>query len=553
MSMAALTPDPGHTPVQLSALSNAHLALAATGSKLAKVRTLTDLLLLCDTTELPVVVAAMTGEPRQGRFGVGWASLSGFEKRERPSQRSDSDPAAQDESPTVIEMDRLFDELASTSGHGSVASRQTLLSHFLSRCTASEQEFVRRLLTGGLRQGALDGLMIEAVATALQVSPSSLRRAMTMHGDLGALAALVSTNGPEALSTVQIVVGRPLEPMLAATSASVEEAFSAFQSASVEWKLDGARIQVHLDKSAGRQPFVKLFTRNLNDITQRLPDVAKMLLSLDASTLVADGEVLGLDLDGNPAVFQDTMSRVGSDESQPHHLVALQPFLFDLLHLNGVDLIDHPLVERLALLEQVAPTLRVPGRITTSLAEAKDVQREALLRGHEGIMVKDAASVYAAGRRGTAWRKVKPVHTFDLVVLGAEWGHGRRTGTLSNLHLGARDPNHPEGFVMVGKTFKGLTDELLQWQTAALLEREVRRSGITVFVRPELVVEIAIDGVQRSTRYPGGVALRFARVKGYRPDRDPASADTIDALRTMKETAPINGALGFTNADEFAD
>ncbi len=526
--------------ILLNALSDAHAQLASTGSKLAKVRTLTELLQQCNIDELPVVVAAMTGAPRQGRFGVGWASLAKAAVTQHSPVEHSTAPLT--DLPTVMQMDALFTVLASTSGQGSVAGRNELLTQYLSRCTEAEQEFVYRLLTGGLRQGALDGLMIEAVGKALDVPAATLRRAMTMHGDLGALATLIATEGAASLDTVRIVVGRAMQPMLAATAASVEEALGAFSTASVEWKLDGARIQVHVQnvwtdniggpsESAQRQ--VRLFTRNLNDITDRLPEVAAVLSRIEVDSLVADGEVLGLDLDGNPAVFQDTMARVGSDGLQPRHSVALQPFLFDLLHLNGVDLVDQPLTERLALLEQIAPHLRVPGVITSSTDDALAVQNDALSRGHEGVMVKDATSAYAAGRRGTAWRKVKPVHTFDLVVLGAEWGHGRRTGKLSNLHLGARDLQHAGGFVMVGKTFKGLTDELLAWQTAELLQREERRSGITVFVRPELVVEIAIDGVQRSTRYPGGVALRFARVKGYRPDKNPHAADTIASLQAM--------------------
>ncbi len=540
-STSGSTPIPPFTarPLLLSALSDAHSQLASTSSKLAKVSTLTELLRQCNIDELPVVVAAMTGAPRQGRFGVGWASLG---KAITPSQ-------AAEEQPTVMEMDALFTVLASTGGQGSVAGRHELLSQYLSRCTEAEQEFVYRLLTGGLRQGALDGLMTEAVGKALGVPTATLRRAMTMHGDLPALASLVATEGPQSLDTVRIVVGRAMQPMLAATAASVAEAFDAFGTASVEWKLDGARIQVHIETDEtvetvetvdGAPRRVWLFTRNLNDITERLPDVAASLARIPVQSLVADGEVLGLDMDGNPAVFQDTMARVGSDEAQTRHRVALQPFLFDLLHLNGVDLVDQPLSERLALLEQVAPTMRVPGVVTSSIDVALQVQTDALSRGHEGVMVKDATSPYSAGRRGTAWRKVKPVHTFDLVVLGAEWGHGRRTGTLSNLHLGARDPDHNDGFVMVGKTFKGLTDELLAWQTDALLQREVRRSGITVFVRPELVVEIAIDGVQRSSRYPGGVALRFARVKGYRPDKNPQAADTIATLQAMLSSTLTN-------------
>jgi DNA ligase 1 len=511
--MAASTPD-----MKLNALAQAHADLAATTSKLAKVSVLTALLQLCSPEELPIVIAAMTGAPRQGRIGVGWATFAMVDSV------TESDIA---NSPSVHELDELIDLVATTSGPGSVAGRQTQLAAFLDRCSIGERDFVRKLFTGGLRQGALDGLMTDAVAKALDVKLPALRKALTMHGDLGELAQQVALHGGATLDNVRIQVGRALQPMLAATATSVEEALEAFGTASVEWKLDGARIQVHIDNGV-----VTLFTRNLNNITDRLPEVVARLSTITAESLVADGEVLGLDLDGNPAVFQDTMARVGSDEpTNKHRSVSLQPFLFDLLHLNGEDLVDLPLVERLAKLGEIAASFRVPGVITRDLTEAKATQSAALRLGHEGVMVKDARSTYDAGRRGTAWRKVKPVKTLDLVVLAAEWGHGRRTGKLSNLHLGARGATNE--YVMVGKTFKGLTDTLLTWQTTELLARETHRTGITVFVRPELVVEIALDGVQRSKRYPGGVALRFARVKGYRPDRSPETADSIESVRSI--------------------
>jgi DNA ligase 1 len=520
----------------LSSLSTAHAELASTSSKLEKVRVLTELLQRCDINELPVVVAAMTGEPRQGRIGIGWATFARAEDSFAPAGN------AQEEGPTVAELDRLILAIAASHGDGSQTNRSTLLRDFLNRCTELEVAFVNKLLTGGLRQGALHGLMVEAVAKTFAIPPAKLRKALTLHGDLGALAVQLFTAGPSSLDSICIVPGRAMQPMLAATAPTLAAAMEELGNVSVEWKLDGARIQVHIFHEAPGSPrIVRLFTRNLNDITSRLPDVIRILEAIEVDSLVADGEVLGLDLDGNPAIFQDTMARVGSDE-RARQSVVLQPFLFDLLHLNGRDLVNVALHERIALLDSIAPTLRVPGVITDDLAVAQKVQAEALRLSHEGVMVKSAMSTYDAGRRGSAWRKVKPVKTLDLVVLAAEWGHGRRSGKLSNLHLGARGP---DGCIMVGKTFKGLTDKLLEWQTEQFLQREIRREGITIFVRPELVVEIALDGVQRSTRYPGGVALRFARVKGYRPDRTSDSADTIETVQALLPEV--------TNNDELRD
>ena len=310
--------------------------------------------------------------------------------------------------------------------------------------------------------------------------------------------------------------------MLASTAGGVGEGMASFARSSVEWKLDGIRIQIHR-----RGDEVRIYTRNLNEITPALPGIVEAVRRLRLREAVLDGEALWMGADG-PAAFQDTVAQIDSG-APPEGVVT---FLFDLLHLDGEDLLDTPLEQRVAKLEEVAPQLKVPALLTSDPSAGERVLEEALRAGHEGVVVKDASSVYAAGRRGKAWRKVKPVLTYDLVVLGAEWGHGRRKGWLSNLHLGARDPESAE-FVMVGKCFKGLTDELLEWQTKQLLERETGRKGIAVLVRPELVVEIALDGVQSSTRYPGGVALRFARVKRYRPDKDAADADTIDALQAL--------------------
>jgi DNA ligase 1 len=348
-----------------------------------------------------------------------------------------------------------------------------------------------------------------------------------VRADLGVVALAAISEGSPGLARFGLEVLSPIQPMLAQTASNLAAALRAVGEAVVEWKLDGARIQAHREGSQ-----VRVYTRNLNDITDRLPELAEVVRRLPAGRLVLDGEALTLSAAGSPHPFHETMSRFGTEE-RPAGNVALVPFFFDLLHLEGEDLIDRPLRVRLALLDEVVPQpSRVP-RLTTSDPErAERFLEEARSFGHEGVMVKALASSYEAGRRGASWLKVKPAHTVDLVVLAAEWGHGRRTGWLSNLHLGARDPAGG-GFVMLGKTFKGMTDEMLAWQTAKLLELEERRTPSTVFVRPELVVEVAFDGVLPSPRYPGGVALRFARVKGYRPDKSPAEADTIGTVLAM--------------------
>jgi DNA ligase-1 len=390
------------------------------------------------------------------------------------------------------------------------------------RATEQEVGFLRRLFTGELRQGALAGVMADAIAKAAGLSGQITRRALMLSGDISMTAEIALTRGEQGLKDVGFEIFRPVLPMLASTAASVSEAISEFALASVEWKLDGIRIQIHR-----RDQEVRIFTRNLNDITAALPGIVATTLRLPVEQAVLDGEALWMG-DHGPASFQDTVSRIDRD-APPEGIVT---FLFDLLHVDGEDLLDAPLRERAARLEAIAPQLKIPALLTADAGDGQRVLEQSLRAGHEGVVIKDAGSTYAAGRRGKAWLKVKPVRTYDLVVLGAEWGHGRRQGWLSNLHLGALDANSG-GFVMVGKCFKGLTDELLEWQTAELLSRERGRRGIAVLVRPELVVEIAIDGVQASTRYPGGVALRFARVKRYRPDKSAAEADTIDDLRAL--------------------
>jgi DNA ligase-1 len=366
--------------------------------------------------------------------------------------------------------------------------------------------------------------MSDAVAKAAGVPIAAVRRAAMFAGDLGRAAAVALADGVDGLGAIGLTPLHPVQPMLAATSPSVREALAETGLASVEWKLDGARIQVH---RVGDE--VRVYTRNLNDVTERLPQVAEAVRAFPADGLVLDGEALGVDDDGRPHLFQDTMSRFGADVVGV--AVGLQAFYFDVLHVDGDDLVDRALSDRIEVLDRVVGRARVPSIVTEDVDAAEAFAAEALAHGHEGVMVKALTSTYDAGRRGGAWRKVKPVHTLDLVVLAAEWGHGRRRGWLSNLHLGARGADG--GFVMVGKTFKGMTDELLAWQTTRLQEIAEREDGYTVYVRPELVVEVALDGVQVSRRYAGGVALRFARIRGYRPDKSPADADTIETVQAM--------------------
>jgi len=497
--------------------------VVATRARSTKVAALAGLLAALEGEELPVVVAILTGAPRQGRIGVGWRSVAAV----------DAEPA---DTPTltVLDLDRAFDELAGLHGPGSQKARAELLATLLGRATAAEQDLIGRLIVGELRHGALVGLVTDATAKAFAVPLGTVRRAAMLAGDLARVAVIARDEGEDGLDAVGLTVLRPVQPMLAQTAADVTEALAlatgvkdgdAPRPASVEWKLDGARIQVH---RAGDE--VRIYTRNLNDVTDRLPGIVELVRSLPATALVLDGEAVGVGEDELPTVFQDTMSAFGQQDGVAG--AGLQSRFFDLLHLDGVDLIDRPLTERFAALEGVAGPWRIRGVVTMDPTEAQAVLDESLATGHEGVMVKDAASTYEAGRRGGAWRKVKPVHTLDLVVLGVEWGSGRRRGSLSNIHLGARDPGG-DGFVMVGKTFKGMTDELLAWQTERFLSLETGRDGHVVWVRPEQVVEIALDGVQASTRYPGGVALRFARVRRYREDKTPAEADTIDTVRAL--------------------
>ena len=494
--------------------------VGATRSRSAKVAALAELIRGLERDEIRAAVAVVTGEPHQGKIGVGWATVVALEVTPAPVA-----------SLTVGDLDAAVDELAAVGGAGSGALRQAVLQQLLGRATADEQEFVRRLLIGELRQGALEGIVSDAVAKAAGVPLESVRRAAMLTGSLPATAVLALTGGAPALASVGLEVLRPLSPMLAATAPDVATALAGLGLSSVEWKLDGARVQAHRDGDE-----VRLFTRNLNDVTTRLPGVAAVVAALAVERVVLDGEVIGIDDTERPDRFQDTMSRFGRHDGAG---AGLQVAFFDCLHLDGVDLLDRPLAERVEALALAVGGLRVPSVMTDDPEEAGAFLAQSLAAGHEGVMVKGADSRYEAGRRGQAWRKVKPVRTFDLVVLAAEWGHGRRQGWLSNLHLGARHPDDPTRFVMVGKTFKGMTDQLLVWQTQRLQELETARHGHVVVVRPELVVEVALDGVQGSSRYPGGVALRFARVRRYRSDKGPAEADTIDDLRLLHGLGPM--------------
>ncbi len=518
----ASTVPPTLASMLLRRLADTSVAVAATSSRKEKGELLAAVVADLEADEVEAAIGFLTGSIRQGSIGVGWATVA----------KLDIEPA-HDATLQVLELDELLSAIAVTTGPGSGATRAQLLTGLLARATEPEYEFVRRVLIGDLRQGALQGVVTDAVAKAAGVTQKLLRRAVMLRGDLGATAVVALTDGTDGLAAIDLEVGRPIQPMLASTAPDVHDAVTATGEAQVEWKLDGARIQVHRDGDT-----VGIYTRNLNDVTDRLPHIVEAVRGLGCDSAVLDGEVLGFFGDGSddddprPQAFQDTMSVFGTEGEGHAH--GLQPFFFDLMFLDGISLIDRPLRERSGLLAALVGDRQIPRTITAEPDDAAAMLAAALDAGHEGVMVKAVDSPYEAGRRGKTWRKVKPVHTLDLVVLAAEWGHGRRRGWLSNLHLGAREPGG-DGFLMVGKTFKGLTDELLQWQTERFLELKTHESneGFVVHIAPELVVEIALDGAQKSTRYPGGVALRFARVKGYRPDREAVTADTIEAVRAL--------------------
>jgi len=504
--------------VLLADLVSTSDVVASTRSRLAKVEAIAGCLRKAEPGEIAVAVSYLSGELRQRRPGVGWASV-----RRLPAP-------ATEPSLDLTGVDAAFARAEVASGAGSVASRRDELTMLFSKATASEQRFLVKLVGGELRQGALAGIMADAVARAAGVDVAAVRRAAMLAGDLSAVAEVALDFGAGGLERFSLQVGRPLQPMLAQTAPSLEAAFEQVGPAAVEWKLDGVRVQVHRD---GRD--VAVFTRTLDPITDRVPEVVEAVLGLSLRAVVLDGEVIALRPDGHPRPFQETASRAASrgDVAQLRQTAPLTPFFFDVLHLDGSDLIDLPGSERYARIESALPSaLWVPRLVTGDVGEAKVFFDDAIARGHEGVVVKALDSRYEAGRRGAGWVKVKPHHTLDLVVLAAEWGHGRRQGWLSNLHLAARDPANG-GFVMLGKTFKGLTDAMLEWQTREFLRLEAARDRWTVYLRPEVVVEVAFDGIQTSPRYAGGMALRFARVVRYRPDKRVDEADTVDAVRRL--------------------
>ena len=470
--------------------------------------------------QVATVVSWLSGELPQRQIGVGWAAL-----------RSPPAPATAP-THTVSGVDAALTEIGRVAGKGSTARRAALVAALFGEATADEQQFLRRLLSGELRQGALGGVMADAVAKAADLPPVDIRRAAMLAGNLPAVAAAALTGGAAAVAEFSLQVGRPVSPMLAQTAADVTDALERHGGTAIfEAKLDGARVQIHRNDDT-----VSVYTRSLDDVTARLPEVVAATLALPVRTLIADGEAIALRPDGRPHRFQVTASRFGrrGDASAAAAAQHLSVFFFDLLHVDGTDLIDEPTTQRLAALDALVPDrLRVDRLHTSDPDAAAQFLAATLAAGHEGVLAKSASAPYEAGRRGSGWLKIKPVHTLDLVVLAVEWGSGRRTGKLSNIHLGARSPDG-DGFVMLGKTFKGMTDAMLEWQTARFLELAAGPTdGYVVRLRPEQVVEIAFDGVQKSSRYPAGMALRFARVLRYRDDKSPAEADTVDTVRAI--------------------
>ncbi|MFJ4468600.1 ATP-dependent DNA ligase [Streptomyces sp. NPDC089424] len=501
----------------LTRLADVSREVAATSARSRKIALLAGLFREAEPDDVPVVIPYLAGRLPQGRLGIGWKVLG------RPVE-----PAA---APglTVREVDARLTALGEVTGAGSQAERARLVAELMGAATADEQRFLTGLLTGEVRQGALEAVAVEGLAQATGAPATDVRRAVMLAGSLQDVARALLADGPEALDRFRLTVGRPVLPMLAHTASSVTEAIGKLGACAVEEKLDGIRVQVHRDGDD-----VRLYTRTLDDITDRLPELTSAARELRGECFVLDGEVIAFDEDGRPRSFQETAGRVGSrvDVATAARAVPVSPVFFDALSVGGRDLLDLPFAERHAELARLVPEpMRVRRTVVSGpedVPAAEEFLAETLRRGHEGVVVKALDAPYSAGRRGASWLKLKPVHTLDLVVLAAEWGHGRRTGRLSNLHLGARTADG--GFAMLGKTFKGMTDAMLAWQTERLQELAVASEGHVVTVRPELVVEIAYDGLQRSTRYPAGVTLRFARVLRYREDKRPEDADTVETL-----------------------
>jgi DNA ligase-1 len=509
----------------LAALVSTSRKVGATSARLAKVRELAGMLRALEPGEIETAVQYLSGETPQGRFGVSYAML----------QAASQVPAASDPTLTVLETDRRVGEIALIRGTGSAARRATALRELFALATTHEQEFLIRLFVGELRQGALAGVMVDAIASASSLPVAVVRRAAMYAKNLGEVARLAMLEGAEALARFQLELFSPVAPMLAQTAADVDEALGELEGpVAFEWKMDGARIQVH--KSADE---VRIYTRTLNEVTEAVPEIAETVRTLPAQAVILDGEAIAFTAAGRPHPFQVTMRRFGRrrDVEAMRAELPIRAYFFDCLRLDSESLIDRPTAERFeALARAVREDLRVPRLVTASPAEAQSFYDASLAAGHEGLMAKSLHAPYEAGNRGASWLKIKKAHTLDLVVLAAEWGHGRRAGKLSNLHLGALDPATGE-YVMLGKTFKGLTDAMLQWQTEQLLARQTYRDRYTVYVRPELVVEIAFSDLQVSPRYPGGLALRLARVKRYRDDKRPEDADTMESVRAIAAAA----------------
>jgi len=494
--------------------------VAATPARSAKVRLLADCLKAMGAEELEIAVLYLSGEIRQGRIGIGFSAL-----------RSRASEAASTSGLQIVEVDRLLEELAAIRGSGSSARRADALRDLFGRATREEQEFLLRLLVGELRQGALAGVMIEAIATITQVPLAEVRRAAMYESNLGVIARVGRESGPAGLQRFQLQVMSPIAPMLAQTANDVEEALQALAGdVAFEWKMDGARIQLHKRGSE-----VRIFTRNLNDVTAAIPEIADAARTFRAGQLVLDGEAIAFAASGRPHAFQTTMRRFGRklDVARLQQALPIRGYFFDCLKRDETSLTAQPAHERFEALASVVPAEQlIPRLVTRSVEVAGTFYDEALAAGHEGLMAKSLDSPYEAGNRGASWLKIKRAHTLDLVVLAAEWGNGRRQGKLSNLHLGAIEPVTQQ-YVMLGKTFKGMTDEMLEWQTREFLARESQRDAMTVYVRPEIVVEIAFSDLQASPRYPGGLALRLARVKRYRPDKRAEDADNMETVRKI--------------------
>jgi len=492
--------------------------VAATTKRLEKIDLLATLLRQLQPEEIEIVAAFLGGRTRQGRIGVGYGAI-----------RDSTGAAAETPSLQIVEVDRIFQSILATSGTGSQSQRVTLLREMFSRATVNEQQFLRSLLGGELRQGALEAVMVDALAKACSVAADRVRRAVMLAGDVAVVARALAEKGDAGLSEYDVQLFRPVQPMLAGTAGDASLALADLGEAALEYKLDGARVQVHKSGDV-----VAVYSRSLNDVTAAVPEVVELVRGLPAQNLILDGEVISLQPDGRPRPFQVTMRRFGRklDVERLRSQLPITPFWFDLLYLNGTNLLDETQSRRFATLTELAPQSLIPHIVTSDAARAEEFFEQALERGHEGILAKAIDAKYAAGGRGQSWLKVKRARTLDLVILAAEWGNGRRQGRLSNLHLGARD-TEKGGFAMLGKTFKGLTDEMLAWQTQEFLKLEIGRDNYTVYVEPKLVVEIAFNEIQISSRYPSGLALRFARVKRYRTDKSASDADTFQAVQKL--------------------